>query len=72
MSEFGGDRHCWMPVPAPGAAGRVRHAYPGRRWQGEPHALAACGLRTPMAVPSQMDWITAPAYPACHHALLGQ
>lgn len=54
--------HYWMPVIEKRG---VRHAFRGRRWEGQPRDESVCGLNVPMAKPSQMDWITFPTCTTC-------
>ncbi|WP_433870102.1 hypothetical protein [Saccharopolyspora sp. CA-218241] len=53
--------HYWLPVAV--GEGGVRHAFRGRRWEGESAAEAVCGEPLALAKPSEMDWIT---FRSCH------
>ncbi|CAL99893.1 hypothetical protein A8924_0947 [Saccharopolyspora erythraea NRRL 2338] len=63
-------RHYWLPVA--GDIGGVRHAFRGRRWEGQPADEAVCGLAVAMAQPSEMDWITFRSCADCRCALLAE
>ncbi|WP_093414668.1 hypothetical protein [Saccharopolyspora flava] len=60
--------HFWLPVAADGA--RARHAFRGRRWEGERVSEAVCGQTLPLAQPSEMDWITFKTCDECWRLLL--
>lgn len=60
--------HYWLPV-VEGERG-VRHAFRGRRWEGQPAEKAVCGRHAAMAQPSEMDWVTFKSCDECRCALL--
>ncbi|MFC7342878.1 hypothetical protein [Saccharopolyspora griseoalba] len=62
-------RHFWLPVADPGGRGGTRHAFPGRRWEGERTREAICGEQLPLANPSEMDWICHPTCTTCWNTL---
>ncbi|WP_249124409.1 hypothetical protein [Saccharopolyspora erythraea] len=64
------ERHYWQPVPDD--KGGLRHAFRGRRWEGQPAAEAVCGRAVPLAQPSEMDWITFRSCEQCRHVLLAE
>ncbi|EQD85295.1 hypothetical protein A8924_6080 [Saccharopolyspora erythraea NRRL 2338] len=63
------NRHFWQPIQHTTAPGGVRHAFRGRRWEGEPSATTVCGQQVPLARTSEMDWITSPSCPDCTEIL---
>nr|WP_246331192.1 hypothetical protein [Saccharopolyspora hordei] len=63
------ERHYWLPAPDPDTGVFERHAFPGRRWEGQPTGVAVCGAQVAMAVPSEMDWRTAPTCMPCNDVL---
>lgn len=64
------ESHHWMPIPSPE---HRRHAFPGgRRWDGRRSGETVCGVRVPMAQPSEMDWIWMPTCPHCWSALVAE
>ncbi|RKT88458.1 hypothetical protein SAMN05421805_1011478 [Saccharopolyspora antimicrobica] len=63
------ERHYWLPAPDPETGVFARHAFHGRRWEGQPVDVAACGAEVAMASPSEMDWRTAPTCMACNEFL---
>ncbi|GAB3694150.1 hypothetical protein [Saccharopolyspora tripterygii] len=62
-------RHYWLPIPEASGRSGVRHAFPGARWLGTPSETAVCGTETPMAAPSEVDWICFPSCQDCHQIL---
>ena len=62
--------HYWLPI-VEGERG-VRHAFRGRRWEGQSAEDAACGRRAAMAQPSEMDWVTFKSCGECRLALLSE
>ena len=62
-------RHFWLPIPASDRRSGKRHAFRGRRWEGERNAIAVCAEEVPMAQPSEIDWITYPTCPNCYEIL---
>ncbi|SFS96047.1 hypothetical protein SAMN05660874_04542 [Saccharopolyspora flava] len=62
-------RHYWLPIPHADGNGGTRHAFRGPRWLGTSTETAVCSEETPMAEPSEMDWIYYPTCPTCHATL---
>lgn len=65
------ERHYWQPVPEDKGGG-VRHAFRGRRWEGQPADEAVCGRSLALAQPSEMDWITFRSCEHCRRVLLAE
>ncbi|MDR7304377.1 hypothetical protein JOF55_004558 [Haloactinomyces albus] len=64
------ESHFWMPIPS---SEQKRHAFRGaRRWDGRRSGETVCGVRVPMAQPSEMDWIMIPTCPHCWSALVAE
>jgi hypothetical protein len=61
--------HYWMPTPDPDTGVFARHAFRGRRWEGQSMDIAVCGTAVAMAKPSEMDWRTAPTCMPCNEIL---
>ncbi|GAA2361918.1 hypothetical protein GCM10009854_46770 [Saccharopolyspora halophila] len=62
-------RHFWLPIPAGDQNSGKRHAFRGRRWEGERSGTTVCAEEVPMARPSEMDWITLPTCLNCYEIL---
>ncbi|TDD07105.1 hypothetical protein E1181_10905 [Saccharopolyspora terrae] len=62
--------HYWLPV-VDGEQG-VRHAFRGRRWEGQSAETAVCGCHVAMAQPSEMDWVTFKSCDECRFVLLAE
>ncbi|GAA0527934.1 hypothetical protein GCM10011581_40790 [Saccharopolyspora subtropica] len=61
--------HYWLPTPNPETGVFVRHAFCGRRWEGQSADTSVCGVAVAMAEPSEMDWRTAPTCMGCNEVL---
>lgn len=66
-----GERHFWFPIPST-AGGGVRHAFAGRRWEGEAAGTSACGSEVAFAQPTEVDWICFPTCADCYSFLTGR
>ncbi|MBQ0927616.1 hypothetical protein [Saccharopolyspora endophytica] len=71
-SEARTQRHYWLPIPNPDGSGGTRHAFRGHRWLGTPTETAVCDRETPMAQPSEMDWVCFPTCRTCNETLKGE
>ncbi|MGW1677886.1 hypothetical protein [Saccharopolyspora sp. NPDC002376] len=73
MSEPGEvQRHFWLPTPDPDAGAFVRHAFRGRRWEGQASEATVCGKQVAMAKPSEVDWCSAPTCLDCNGILVNE
>lgn len=56
-------RHYWLPIANDHDLGGVRHAFRGRRWDGQKNGTTVCGVDVLMYEPTELDWIM---YGTCH------
>ena len=63
-------RHYWLPTPHPESGAFARHAFRGRRWEGESADTTVCGVDVAMATSTDVDWITSPTCRDCNQLLV--
>ncbi|PKW19003.1 hypothetical protein A8926_7143 [Saccharopolyspora spinosa] len=57
------ERRYWLPIANPKERyGGTRHAFDGRRWDGDKSAISICGKKAKMRKATEIEWFS---FPTC-------
>lgn len=62
-------RHYWLPIANDDDRTGVRHAFRGRRWEGQRTGTTVCGVEVRMCTPTELEWIMYGTCPSCNRVL---